>query len=330
MTGTISSTITSTYNLLAQYTTVLNTGEVTVASGAAIAGTYVSSSFGWTVTNSGTVLGSAAAASGLDLRGVGDQVTNNAGGVISATANGIYIARNGAAVVNDGSIEGTGTTGNGVDLPGNGSVTNAASALITGGGIGVSIGYLHPGYYASFTGIGTVVNDGSIAGTGTAGIGVYLLAGGSVTNAASASIMGAKGGVIGVGGPGIVANYGSIAGTGTTGSGVNLGSGGSVTNATSALITGDNNGIKIVGAGTVVNAGSIAGTGTTGSGVALLSGGLLSNAATGTIDGAGGRAPTWAVLARCSTRALSLPRVARSRAWGCITVATSIMLGLRR
>ena len=58
MTGTISTTITSTYNLLARYTTVLGTGEVTVTSGAAIVGTYVSSGFGWTVTNSGTVLSS--------------------------------------------------------------------------------------------------------------------------------------------------------------------------------------------------------------------------------------------------------------------------------
>ncbi len=85
-----------------------------------------------------------------------------------------------------------------------GAITNAASALITGGLDGVGI----------FSSAGTVVNSGSIAGYGTAGIGVYVSAAASVTNAAGASIAGHVGVLLSSGGT--VVNAGTVTGSGGT------------------------------------------------------------------------------------------------------------------
>jgi hypothetical protein len=81
---------------------------------------------------------------------------------------------------NHGTI--TSGTGIGVYLAPGGAVTNATSASVVGGTGGIKIA----------GGIGTIANYGSIAATGTGGfngIGIYLKAGGSITNAASASQM---------------------------------------------------------------------------------------------------------------------------------------------
>jgi fibronectin-binding autotransporter adhesin len=291
VTGTISTTITSTYNLIVQYTTVLDTGKVTVIAGPAISGTYVSSGFGWTVTNAGTLLDSAAGQNGINLSGVGDHLTNNTGGVISAAGKAIYFANGAAQLVNRGTIATTDSLALGVDMHSGGSAINAASASITGGLVGLEI-----------TGAaGTVVNDGNIANINTAGSGVLLLLG-SVTNAASASI---KGGDVGVSFgfgtepgafAGTVVNNGSIAG-GLNG--VSMYFGGSVTNAASASITGSLQGVVISngigtlvnslnGAGTVFNAGSIGASASGGWGVRLISGGSATNAASGVITGGDG------------------------------------------
>ena len=167
-------------------------------------------------------------------------------------------------------IDNNGTIANpggqiGVYLAPGGSVTNAATASITGAQYGVIIS----------GGAGTLVNDGSII---SSVIGVDLRSGGSVTNGTSASITSAYFGVIISGGAGTVVNDGSIM---SSGIGVQLSSGGSVTNVASAHITGGVgasfgvNGVYVSGgAGTVVNDGSITSSGI---GVRLI-GGTLTNA----------------------------------------------------
>ncbi len=80
----------------------------------------------------------------------------------------------------------------------------------------------------------TIQNHGTIVASSTAGIGVDLTAGGSVTNAAFASISGGANGVAIYGSLGTVVNSGSI--DGSAGIGVVLGAGGTVTNA--GTITG--------------------------------------------------------------------------------------------
>ena len=115
-----------------------------------------------------------------------------------------------------------------------GFVTNAASALITGLD-GVETGFAD-------TGVATLVNNGTIEGTGTSGMGVFLRSGGSSwTTGASALITGVTLGAaissIGAGTDSL-ANHGTITATGTSGIGVHLADGGIVTNAASAMISG--------------------------------------------------------------------------------------------
>jgi fibronectin-binding autotransporter adhesin len=59
----------------------------------------------------------------------------------------------------------------------------------------------------------TIDNAGTNAGTGTTGVGIDLTSGGSVSNAAAASIAGGYSGVYIDGGGGTVVNAGSVAGT---------------------------------------------------------------------------------------------------------------------
>jgi uncharacterized protein with beta-barrel porin domain len=140
----------------------------------------------------------------------------------------------------------------------------------------------------------TVTNTGSITGTPTYGIGVYLKAGGSVTNqvttVGASTIAGVISGYTGIfisNAAGTVTNYGTITGTGTGGSGVVLGAaGGSVTNQVGGVISGGSRGIYILNAaGTVTNAGSITGTGRYGIGVYLNAGGSVTNQVGGVISG---------------------------------------------
>ena len=252
-------------------------GTVTNAAGALIEGWMAGVEVGHAanVYNAGTI--SAINGVGVALAS-GGTITNAAGGTIYGLAYGINVGLGAATVINEGSI-GSGVCGcstyDGIFLSYGGSVTNAASATITGYANSVHI----------LTNVGAVTNSGTIAAQSDAG--VRFADGGGVTNSGSASsIHGQSFGIHIAGDVGTVSNGGTIASGQTTGAfdGIYLGSGGSVTNATSGTITGYDNGITVNGAeGTVVNHGTI--TGADLAGVAFDQGGTLTNAAGATISG---------------------------------------------
>ena len=101
---------------------------------------------------------------------------------------------------------------------------------------------------------------GTIEATSSFAAGVYLYAGGSVTNQAGGIIDGPDTG-IGMYMSGTVVNSGTV--VGTSDYGIRFETTGSVTNASGGLIKGGIAGVEILGtAGTVGNYGTIQGTGT--------------------------------------------------------------------
>src|SRR5579871_3060667 len=207
--------------------------------------------------------------------------------VSGTTGSGIYgISATSWSLYNHGVVIGP---ARGVFLTAGGTITNFASAVISGGARGIDI-----------TGAaGTVTNSGSIAGTSQQGI--RLAAGGSVTNLSSGTIDGgtsyvavailqggmvtnAAGGTIGngiaiAGGVGTVDNNGLINNSplllGFPFDSISLAVGGTVANGGSI-----SNAVYFGGVGTLTNTGSIAGSQ---SGVTLKAGGIVSNASTGLI-----------------------------------------------
>ncbi len=185
------------------------------------------------------------------------------------------------------------------------SITNPAGAALIGtASIYWTIGNLGAidGYSAgvSLAGTGTVVNQGTIGASQTAGNGYsynsttqtfiplsggVIMAGGGISNAVTAAIGNYFEGVA-IGGAGSVTNAGSIgAGSTKSGFGVVLVSGGSVSDDATGVITGGRYAILSLGshAATVANQGMISGG--AGIGVILLGGGTVNNAAGGTISG---------------------------------------------
>src|SRR5579862_6086486 len=123
-------------------------------------------------------------------------------------------------------------------------------------------------------------NYGIINGTASAGI--YLVAGGTITNGAtgtpSARISGGYYGVKIAGATGSVSNFGTIRGTSDVG--IYL-TGGTVSNARGALISGLSTGVALYGtAGTVSNLGTIVGT--DGDAIYLTSGTVVNGATNAT------------------------------------------------
>jgi predicted ribosome-associated RNA-binding protein Tma20 len=280
-------------------------GSVSNQSGGAISGKVGIEGTAPTVVNAGTIAGNATNGTGIDLDG-GGSVTNQTGGAITGGSYGIEFSTAGSIVGegsvtnhsggtisgNDGIIgEGTALTvmnagsiagvNKGVYLDAGGSVTNQTGGTISGDDEGIF------GDNAAVT----VVNAGSIAanaprsGNTTNGDGVYLAAGGSVTNQSGGAISGEYG-IYGRNAAVTVVNAGtitgSIAGNATLGSGVRLLVGGNVTNQSGGAISGGSYGI--FNANAVVNAGTIAGNATSGVGV-LLFAGSVTNQSGGTISG---------------------------------------------
>jgi hypothetical protein len=255
--------------------TVTNSGNIS-ASGAAVylqnggsvtnnsAGTISGKQYGafleggpGTIANQGSISG--ATGDGIVL-GLGGAVTNAASASISGANIGVYVKyRAAGTVTNSGNISASAAGGAGVELADGGIVTNYLSGSISGTNFGVFVPgtFGNPGTVAN---PGTVVNDGRITSTKYGG--VNLGAGGSVTNATGASIVGGSNGVSfgTVGVAGTVTNSGSISATATGSAGVDLGHGGSVTNKSFGFISGTSFGVFVTGgSGTVTNAGTISG-----------------------------------------------------------------------
>ena len=200
-------------------------GSVTNAAGASIVGSsggiYAKYRASATITNAGSISGTATGSAGVFLDD-GGAITNAASASISGASFGVYIAGASGTLTNSGNI--SGTTYDGVILGDGGSVTNAKGGSITSG------------------------NNG-----------VYLQHGGTVTNAVGGSVSGAAFGVFVIGGSGTVVNAGHISGTNNFG--IDLSAGGTVSNAAGALISSGGIGVAVYGTGgTVTNGGTITGS----------------------------------------------------------------------
>jgi fibronectin-binding autotransporter adhesin len=189
--------------------------------------------------------------------------------VIDSTAtvggSGVSVAFT-ATIKNLGAVSATGYQANGVFLNASGAVTNGSTldttALIQG---------QHAGVFAR-NAAATVANFGTILSLGAYSAGVYLYAGGTVTNGSAAdttALIASHFPTSRSGSPGVyakaaaatVANFGTIRGSGYYGNGVQLDAGGMVTNGsatdTAALIVGYNFGLLAQGAAVVSNFGTI-------------------------------------------------------------------------
>jgi uncharacterized protein with beta-barrel porin domain len=253
-------------------------GTVTNNAGGVIAGADTSLSITGglgAVTNSG-VITSATARYGVSLL-AGGSLTNLAGGIITGSNRGAEIWSGDGVVTNAGTISSTDSEA--LDIRGNGTVFNQGAASLITGASGIIINnngtVTNDGTILAHQGTGVSLGGGSVTNTGSASqiiatgyaIAIHSTVGGSVGNAAGATIAGGvKGVYIYGGGPGTVTNAGTIQATGTIGIAVFLANGGSVDNQAGATITAATTGINVAfGFGTVTNAGTI--TATAGKGV---------------------------------------------------------------
>ena len=277
---------------------------------------------------------------GVSITGTGGTVTNF--GTITGASfkhGGVSISGSAGTVANFGTIAGTSAPGYGMAdgvflLAGNGSLNNGqsgSSAGLISGAYGVYIGgtgstltnfgrITGTGYYPgnAFTryafGVyvkkdAVISNSGTIESTGTRVFsdGIYLKAGGTITNGAGGLVTGYGHGIYVHGTGGTVTNFATIQSTGTAvmnGSGIYLNQGGRVANggpaATNALITGVVDGVFATNLpATVTNYGTIMSTGPQGTGVYLSHGNTVIN----------GRSDSSAALIRGASYGICIPDV---------------------
>jgi hypothetical protein len=156
----------------------------TVHGGDAVYGTSYTQ--GWNVYNFGSV--NSTAGVGIFLSTGRDSTVTNAAAPAQITGyfNGISLNFSRGTVINSGTVAATATAqGSGVYFANGGVLTNQAGGLITANQPAVAI----------LASAGTITNSGTIQSTG-AHSGVYLGAGGTVTNAATSSLI--QGGLSGV------------------------------------------------------------------------------------------------------------------------------------
>ena len=163
-------------------------------------------------------------------------------------------------------------------------ITSTGAVTTTGSGTNAIYG----GTAATWT----ITNAGVVSSS--AGDGIVLEDGGSVTNNSTGTIKGDQYGIVFNAGPGTVTNSGSISSAlGVDSVAVDLGDGGSLTNLAGGTITGGN--VFINGAvGTVTNSGIIATDSE--DGVELAAGGSVTNNAGGSISN------TYSAGSGCSSR----------------------------
>ena len=184
-----------------------------------------------------------------------------------------------------------------------GTVTNASGGYVAGYYAGVSI-----------SGFGSIVNAGTMYGTGTYhGFGVRLTSGGSVTNTHSGVISGGLDGILTVGEASTVINQGYIGGIRNLG--VGLVAGGTLSNASGDTIYGGRLGVYAGSANamTLTNDGLIIGHSVVGA--VLLDGGVVNNQALGKISGYYDGLYTNGTTAATVTNAGTLYGFASTGAW---------------
>jgi hypothetical protein len=251
-------------------------GYVTNQSMGTITGFDVIVGYGaFTVENAGTLAGNTASGSGVFLLtggtflhpgASGGSVINQSGGTISGFDGIGNFGHYGIeSVVNAGIIAGNATAGAGISLQISALIANERGGTISGYdgiydfGLHVAIG---PGL--NF-GSGYLGNGGIITGMGTAGFGVELNGGGTLSNAATGTItgggFGVRAGTVSAGGriytAQTVINAGLIATSTTSGEAIDITGNGIVGN--TGTITGGAIGVAIRDGGTVDNTGTIAG-----------------------------------------------------------------------
>jgi hypothetical protein len=323
---------------------LLDQGGVSNAGSALIYGYFagVAVASGGSVTNAGTIEGASTYSGYGVVLTQGGTVTNLSNGTIGGGYDAIEAFSEPVTVFNQGLLAGGAGFGIAIDAggavsnasggtisadrsaiqffrPGASSVTNAANAVIAGGGYGVNVGSTSPltlinaGILTGTTTSGALLHSGglvdnAVGGTiqggkyglfaqdtttltnaglirGTDNIGVVIQASALISNAESGQIFGGQNGIYTSGGViSTIINDGYI--LGSTGTGALLNTSGAVTNDATGTIAGTRYGVQfITGTGTVLNGGSIAAAlAGTSTGVMMGAGGYVSNSAGATIS----------------------------------------------